>query len=160
MTEPLENPSYEEVQQWHRTFAPRAFNYTWNLLDQDELTREQEEDMIASALAQRFHWYQVGSMRNHAIGDWQVSRVFAVLGYADLARRFGERSLALAIDNDLGPFVTGFAHEAIARAAADVDDLATFEEHLSLARNSLDQVEDAEEREALAADLDQFDSGR
>lgn len=146
------------MQQWHRTFAPRAFNYTWNLLDTEERTREQEEDMIAATLAQRFHWYQVGAPRNRAIGDWQVSRVFAVLGYADLARRFGERSLAVAIDNDLGPFVVGFAHEAIARAAADVDDLATFEEHVALARTALAQIEDAEERKALESDLNQFDS--
>lgn len=158
MIEPIENPSQEDTQRWHRTFAPRAFNYTWTLLDQEELTREQEEDMIASTLAQRFHWYQVGTPRNHAIADWQVSRVFAVLGYADLSRRFGERSLALAIDNDLGSFVTGFAHEAIARAAAAVDDIATFEEHLALARAALDTIEDSEEREALQADLDQFDS--
>ncbi len=158
MIEPIENPSHEDVQQWHRIFAPRAFNYTWNLLDTEERTREQEEDMIAATLAQRFHWYQVGAPRNRAIGDWQVSRVFAVLGYADLARRFGERSLAVAIDNDLGPFVVGFAHEAIARAAADVDDLATFEEHVALARTALAQIEDAEEREALESDLNQFDS--
>lgn len=158
MIEPIENPSLEDVQRWHRTFAPRAFNYTWNLLDLEERTREEEEDMIASTLTQRFHWYQVGMPRNNAIGDWQVSRVFAVLGYAELARRFGERSLATAMDNDLGPFVTGFAHEAIARAAADVDDIATFEEHLALARSFVDRIEDAEERDALAADLDQFDS--
>jgi hypothetical protein len=158
MIEPIDNPSHDDVQRWHRTFAPRAFNYTWNLLDLEERSREQEEDMIASTLTQRFHWYQVGTPRHQAIADWQVSRVFAVLGYADLARRFGERSLAVAIDNDLGPFVTGFAHEAIVRAAADVDDLATFEEHLSLARRSLEQIEDLEERDALAADLDQFDA--
>jgi hypothetical protein len=158
LIEPIENPSHDDVQQWHRTFAPRAFNYTWSLLDLAELTREQEEDMIASTLAQRFHWYQVGTPRKHAIADWQVSRVFAVLGYADLGRRFGERSLAVALDNDLGPFVTGFAHEAIARAAAEVDDLATFEEHLTLARAALAAIEDPEESEALRADLDQFDS--
>jgi hypothetical protein len=156
MIEPIENPSHEEIQRWHRTFAPRAFNYTWNLLDIENRTREQEEDMIASALAQRFHWYQVGSPRNQAISDWQVSRVMAVLGYADLARRFGERSLAVCKDNGLDAFVVGFAHEAIARAAADVDDLATFEEHLAAAIEQLDLIDDEEDREILAADLAQF----
>lgn len=156
MTEPIENPSHEDVQRWHRTFAPRAFNYTWNLLDLETLTREQEEDMIASALAQRFHWYQVGTPRNKAIADWQVSRVLAVLGYADLARRFGERSLALTKDNDLDAFVIGFAHEAIARAAAAVDDLATFEEHFAAATEQLDLIDDEDGRKVLADDLAQF----
>ncbi len=153
MTNPVDNPSAEEVARWHRTFAPRAFNHTWTLLDEAELTREQEEEMLASAFAQRHHWYKVGEPRNWAVADWQVSRVAAVLGYAELSRRFGARSLELAQEHDLGPFVTGFAHEAIARAAADVDDVETFTEHLELAKAALPKIEDAEERETLEADL-------
>ena len=153
MTEPIADPSMEDIAAWHRTFAPMSFNHTWSLLDMENRTRVQDEEMLASTFAQRYHWYQVGNARHHAIADWQVSRVAAVLGYADLARRFGERSLAVSIDNGLDPFVTAFAHEAIARAAADVDDVATFTEHLELARSLLDQIEDAEERDLLTADL-------
>jgi hypothetical protein len=153
VTNPVDNPSAEEVARWHRTFAPRAFNHTWTLLDEAELTREQEEEMLASTFAQRHHWYKVGEPRNCAVADWQVSRVAAVLGYADLSRRFGARSLELAQEHDLGPFVTGFAHEAIARAAADVDDVETFTEHLELAKAALPEIEDTDERETLEADL-------
>ncbi len=153
MTEPVENPTTDELQTWHRTFAPRAFNQTWALLDLDEPTREEEEEMLASSFAQRYHWYQAGTPRQRAIADWQVSRVAAVLGYADLALRFGERSLATCLDNDLDAFVTGFAHEAIARAAADVDDIETFTEHLEAARVKLADIEDPEDRDVLEADL-------
>lgn len=153
MVEPVQNPTQEDIASWHRTFAPMAFNNTWSLLDLEERTRGQDEDMLASSFAQRHHWYQVGTARHRAIADWQVSRVTAVLGLADLARRFGERSLAVSIDNDLDAFVTGFAHEAIARAAADVDDVDTFSEHLQLAKDCLDGIEDADDREVLASDL-------
>ena len=153
MTQPIENPAAEDVAAWHRTFAPMAFNRTWELLDAEELTREEEEEVLASAFAQRYHWYEVGNERNQAIADWQVSRVAGVLGYADLARRFGERSLEIAVEYDLDPFVRGFAHEAIARAAASVDDIETFTEHLELARAALTEVEDDEDRETLQADL-------
>jgi hypothetical protein len=153
MVEPIESPTSEDIARWHRTLAPIAFDQTWESLDAVSLTREQEEEMLASAFAQRHHWYQVGDARNWAIADWQVSRVAAVLGYADLARRFGERSLELALENDLGPFVTGFAHEAIARAAADVDDVETFSEHVELARALLSAIDDDEDRDVLAADL-------
>ncbi len=153
MTNPVDNPSADEVARWHRTFAPRAFNHTWTLLDETELTREQEEEMLASTFAQRHHWYKVGEPKNWAVADWQVSRVAAVLGYAELSRRFGARSLELAQEHDLGPFVTGFAHEAIARAAADVDDVETFTEHLELAKAALPEIEDDSERETLEADL-------
>ena len=158
MIEPIQNPTEEELARWHRTFAPKAFNYTWSLLDLNELTREQEEEMLAATMAQRHHWYQIGTARNRAIADWQVSRVLAVIGYEELSRRFGERSLAVAIDNELDAFVVGFAYEAIARAAASVDDVATFEESLSAARAQMEKIEDEDDRAVLKADLDQFDS--
>jgi hypothetical protein len=153
VTEPIKDPTDDDIAAWHRTFAPRAFNHTWELLDADTLTREQEEDMLASTFAQRYHWYQVGTPRNQAIADWQVSRVAIVLGYTDLALRFGEKSLEIAREYGLDPFVSGFAHEAIARAAASVDDVETFTEHLELARVALAEIEDDEDREILEADL-------
>ena len=109
--------------------------------------------MLASTFAQRYHWYQVGAARNWAIADWQVSRVAALLGYVDLARRFGERALTVCRDNDLDAFVTGFAHEAIARAAAHVDDVETFTVNLEMAKALLSEIEDSKEHDLLAADL-------
>lgn len=153
MVEPIAEPSEADLAEWQRALAPRAFNRAWELLDAGHRTREQEEEMLAAAFTQRHLWYQVGSARNWAIADWQVSRVAAVLGYAELALRFGERSLEIAVEHGLDPFVQGFAHEAIARAAASVDDVETFTEHLELARAALTDIDDDEDREVLAADL-------
>lgn len=153
MVEPIESASDEDIARFRRTLAPRDFNHTWELLDRDELSREEQEEMLASAFAQQHNWYRVGTPKNWAIADWQIARVAAVLGYADLARRFGERSLELAVEHDLGPFVTGFAHEAIARAAAAVDDVETFTEHLELAKATLADIDDADDRDVLQADL-------
>ena len=153
MTDPVESPSETDLAAWHHSFAPRAFDEAWELLDKTDPTREEEEAMLAATFAQRYHWYKVGEPRNLAIADWQVSRVAVVLGYADLAFRFGERSLDICTEHALDPFVTGFAHEAIARAAAEVDDVETFAEHLEAARALLDAIDDEEDREVLEADL-------
>lgn len=153
MTETKKESPSEKTAELHRRFAAEAFNETWRLLDAARLTREEEEAMIASTFTQRHHWYRAGTERHRAIADWQVSRVAVVLGLADLARRFGERSLEVATEHGLDAFVRGFAHEAIARAAAEVDDVETFTEHLELAKAALAEVEDDEEREILAADL-------
>ena len=144
---------HQDMSEMHRTLAPEAFNHTWALLYRPELSRLEEEDMLSSAFTQRFHWYRVGEPRNLAIADWQVSRVATVLGYADLALRFGERSLETCQEHGLDPFVTGFAHEAIARAAAEVDDVETFDIHLQAARSMIEAISDDEERETLAADI-------
>lgn len=156
MVDPIEAPDSQDIARYRRTLAPRDFNYTWALLDEDTLSREQEEEMLASTFSQRHNWYQVGEPRSWAIADWQVARVAVVLGYADLARRFGERSLELAIEHGLDAFVTGFAHEAIARAAAAVDDVETFTEHLELAKAALADIEDADDRDILQADLSEM----
>lgn len=156
MIDPVPDPSDDDLAVWRRALAPLAFNDAWRLLDKGALTREEEEEMLAASLTQRYHWYQIGTPRNQAIADWQVSRVAAVLGYAELSHRFGERSLALAREHGLGAFVTGFAHEAIARAAASVDDVATFTEHLEAARVLLSEIEAPEERDTLAADLNEM----
>lgn len=153
MVEAVKDPTEEQMATWDRTFGPLAFNHTWSLLDLDERTREQDAEMLTATFASRFHWYRVGTPRHWAIADWQVSRVAAVLGWAELARRYGEHSLDVCRAHDLDAFVTGFAHEAIARAAADVDDVDTFTEHLELAKEMLSQIEDSEERDTLAADL-------
>src|SRR5690606_35681396 len=131
MVEPIEQPEVEDVLRWHRTFAPRFFNRTWELMDMMDRSRDEIDEMLTSAFAQRAHWYQVGDARQRAIADWQVSRAAVLAGFPTLARRFGERSLQTAAELD--PFVAAFGHEAIARAAALVDD--------------------EEEREVLVADL-------
>lgn len=146
----------DDLTHWHRTFGPVAFNRTWELLDKAELTGDEEDEMLSATFAQRWHWYEIGDARNWAIADWQVSRVAAVLGYADLARRFGIRSLEVARTHGLGPFLEGFAHEAIARAAAVVDDVETFTEQVSLARAMAGAIEDDDERETLEADLQEM----
>lgn len=148
-----ETPVRSDFAQWQRKLAPMAFNRAWELLDRSELSAEEEEEMLAAAFAQRYHWYEIGEARNWAIADWQISRVAAVLGYADLARRFGLRSLEVAQAHDLGPFLEGFAHEAIARAAAIVDDIDTFTEHLNEARALVGAIDDHDERTTLEADL-------
>ena len=109
--------------------------------------------MLAATFAQRYHWYQVGTPRNQAISDWQISP----RGRRPRLRRsrppLRRAITAVCLDNDLDAFVTGFAHEAIARAAADVDDIDMFTEHFEAAKEKLLEIEDPEDRDLLEADL-------
>ena len=84
--EPIPDPGVEETARWHRTFAPRFFNRTWELMDRPSLTSDEVDEMMASAFAQWAHWHRVGDARNRAIADWQVSRAAVRAGHPDLAR--------------------------------------------------------------------------
>jgi len=139
---------------WHRWFAVDYFNHTWTFLDsKEELTQEQKDAMLASALASRLHWGKVGTPMNFAIGDWQIARVYATLGDAAQAIHYGERSLALSNEHDLGPFCVGYANEAIARGKKLADDQTSCDEHIQLASACIKQIDDEHDRKLLADDL-------
>ena len=150
----MTEPSAEQLARYARALAPAAFNRTWELLDLPERDAEQEEEMLAAAFAQRHHWYQVGSPLNRAVADWQVARVLAVLGYAELADRFARHSLRLCETHDLPPFFRGYAHEAIARAADVMDDYETVRRHTEQARRCAALVADPDERTRLLTDVE------
>jgi hypothetical protein len=57
-------------------------------------------------------------------------------------------------EHDLGAFLEGSAHEALARAAAAAGDAGRRDRHLAEARRLLDLVDDEAEREVLAADIE------
>lgn len=153
MVEPIADPTDAELARWHRTMGPLLFNRTWELLDLETRNSEQEEEMLSAALGQRYHWYQVGHAKHKAISDWQVSRVLAVLGQPELSVRFGFLSLELCEQNGLEPFYTGYAHEAIARAADLVADTELRDRHIAAASALAVQVPDPDERGMLEADV-------
>jgi hypothetical protein len=136
-----------------RKLAARLFNRVWELLDQDDRTEDVSEEMLHCAHASRYHWGQVGEPVNWARGEWQCSRVYAVLGRAEPALHHARRCLQLAQQHDLGPFDIGTAHEAVARAArvADLADHAAL--HAQLALAAAEELTDPEERQVLLADI-------
>ncbi len=63
-----------------RQVAVDLFNHVWRLLDIDDRTPDQDDAMVHAAHASRWHWGQVGGAEQRAVGEWQCSRVYAVLG--------------------------------------------------------------------------------
>ena len=129
-----------------RKLAARLFNRVWELLNTDE-------EMAHTAHASRYHWGQVGEPVNWARGEWQCSRVYAVLGRAEPALHHARLCLQLAQEHDLSLFDIGAAHEAIARSAraADLPDLAAL--HAKLALAAAEKLTDPEERQVLLSDI-------
>jgi hypothetical protein len=101
-----------------RKLAVDLFNYTWSLLDKKKRTREQDDAMLHAAHASRHHWGQVGKPVNLVRGEWQVSRVYAVLKRAEPALHHATRCLELCRKHKIGDFDLAFAYEALARASA------------------------------------------
>lgn len=143
----------QEKHDCHRRMAAELFNRVWELLDQPTRTPEEDREMLAAAYGSRYHWRMVGDPRQHCVSDWQLSRVWAVLGDAPRAAVYGELSLEMAERNHLGPFYAGYAHEALARAAALAGDEETSSRHLAEAEELSLDISKRDEADLLRGDL-------
>jgi len=137
----------------HEQFAKQLFNLVWDLLDKEDRTAEDNDRMIHAAHASRFHWGEVGAALEFARGEWQVSRVYSVLGMPEGAIYHGERSLALCEANGIGNFDLAFAYEALARGHAVAGDGARSQDYLGLAKKAAEEIEDEGNREYFHSEL-------
>lgn len=140
----------------HRIFSGECFNRVWELFEQSDRSAEDNEQMLLTAMASLWHWTQRADCteQNRSIGYWQVSRVYALLGQAENAQRFGDE--ALKHSRGQPPFFVAYAHEALARAAMIAGDKPLLDAHYSAASKLAESVTDAEERRMLDDDLAQL----
>ena len=138
---------------WHKRFAVSYFNATWDLLDKTERTHEEDLKMIRLAQASRCHWGEVGIPLNFERGDWQISRVYAVLGRGEPALIYAKECLRVCEENGVGGFDIAFAYEAMARAYAALGDKDNFSLHYAKATEFGEKIEDAGDREYFFTDL-------
>lgn len=139
-----------------RKLAAQLFNETWRLLEMEHRTREDDDRMIHTAHASRYHWEQVptATPANLARGEWQVSRVYAVLGRAEPALHHARRVLDLCTENKIGDFDLAFAHEAIARAYAVAGDADQARAATDQALAAAEDIAEDEDRDLVFADLE------
>jgi hypothetical protein len=138
-----------------RRLAVDLFNRAWELMLLPERTPEQDDELLHTAYASRHHWSQVGTVANIARGEWQLSRVYTVLGQPEPALYHAERCLAYCESdpNALEDWDLPYAYEALARAqlvAGNEDEAKRF---AAQARELGQVVADDEDREHLENDL-------
>lgn len=138
----------------HPFFSASCFNQAWDLIDKQDRTPEEDELMISLVHASIWHWSQRPDCTdtNRSIGYWQASRVYALLGQAGNARRYGQLCLEVT-PKDL-PFFLGYAYEALARAEWVAGDHEKANAYLAEARQQAARVPDPENQKFLEADID------
>ena len=140
----------------HRQLAVDLFNHTWTLLDNNERTEEQNEEMVHAAHASRHHWGIAGTEKNKARGEWQIARVYAVLNRAEPSIHHAQMYMDACQANDFDDWDLPFANEGLARAYANVDSEQT-KRYLQEARNTGSKIEKDEDRAWLYTNLDEID---
>lgn len=110
--------------------------------------------MLHAAHSSRYHWGEVGTAVNLARGEWQVSRVYSVLGRAEPALFHARRCLEICEENGIGDFDLAFAYEALARASAVAGAVADRERYLGLAREAGARIGETDDCEHFFRDLE------
>jgi len=136
-----------------RALAVRLFNEVWRLLETEQRTPEQDDEMIHMAHASRYHWGPIGTAVNRVRGEWQCSRVYATLGRAEPARYHAKRALDICQEHGIGDFDLAFCYEALARASAIAGDAEETARWTARAVEATEQIGDPEDRDLVRADL-------
>lgn len=144
-----------DVNAAHKYFSADCFNKAWDLMDKPDRTAEEDEQMIRLSLASHWHWTQRAdyAKTGESVGHWQTSRIYAMLGQADNARRYGQFCFDASRGDDISPFYLGYAYEALARAESVAGNQKRKEEYLGKARAAAGKVEDADSKKMLLDDL-------
>jgi hypothetical protein len=143
-----------ERRELHRTLAAELFNLVWELLGQERRTAEDDDRMVHAAHASRFHWGEIGTPLEFERGEWQISRVYAVLGRPHAAIYHARRCLALCEANGIGDFDLALAYEALARGHAVAGDTDRRHHYLELARQAAQQIKRQDDKEYVLSELD------
>jgi len=135
----------------HRRLAITLFNETWRLMKQDGRTPADDDRLLHMTHASRYHWGEVGTPANLARGEWQCSRVYAVLQRPEPCLHHARRVLALCAEHGLADWDLAFGHEALARGLA-------LEGDLEAARTEIERalavpIAEDEDRSLLLTDL-------
>jgi hypothetical protein len=146
-----------DASEGHKYFAAHCFNRAWDLIEKLNRTPEDDRLMVAINQASIYHWLNRDDCDNKrlSIGYWQASRIQALIGHADEARRFADVSLSYSAG--LKPFYVGYAYEALARAEFLAGNAVEAAAHLKAAKALAAKVDEKDERELLLKDLATLD---
>ena len=143
----------------HKQMAIDLFNLTWDLIEKQDRTESDEDLMLYAAMASRYHWGVVGTPLNFARGEWQISRVYAILGRGEAALHHARKSHKLCLEHDLGAFDLGFAFEAMARAYAVSGEIAHQEQYIGHALQTAEKVDMEANRNWLLKNIHAVSTG-
>lgn len=140
----------------HRAEGVALFNLVWEMLDAPVRTPAQDDQMVHAAHASRWHWSQAGDLggdQQRAVGEWQCSRVYSVLGRGEPAVHHAKACLVICEESGLDDWVVAAAYEALARASAAAGDTGEARAWLARARTATEAIVDPEDREQIESDL-------
>ena len=138
-----------------RQLGVDCFNKAWTLMEKQDRTVDDDDEMLHCAHASAYHWHQVGTAANRARAEWQCSRVYAILGRTEPALHHARRCLEIveASPAEMEEFDLPSAYEALARAYSVAGNLDESRRYVELGREATAKIADKEDRKHMEDDF-------
>lgn len=143
------------INEAHTVFARKTNGRIWQLLDQENRTQIEDDELLYAAHASCYHWLQVGSGVHHQRGEYLISKVYVSLNMPQQALHHAQRCRQLTEQHsaEMKDFDTAFAYECLARAYAMNGDREAGLKYYELARAAGAKIVNTEDREIFDKDL-------
>jgi len=152
----MHNEPIFDLKEAHKYFSAACFNKAWELVEKEDRTQEEDEEMIQLSLASTWHWSQREdhSSTKQSISFWQISRVYAILGETENARKYGQLCLNVSMRDEVRSFYLAYAYETMARGEGIAGNREKMLDYVRKSRKIIERVIKDEEKKMIGDDLE------
>jgi tetratricopeptide (TPR) repeat protein len=139
----------------HKEFAKKTNGRIWKLLDQENRSQVENDELLYAAYASCYHWLKVGTGVHQQRGEYLIAKVYVSLNVPEQALHHAKRCLALTEQHqdEMKDFDIAFAYECVARAYAMNGDEAEAIKYYELAKKAGNEIKNAEDKKIFDNDL-------
>ena len=140
----------------HRRLGVELYNGTWELIERESRTPDEDDEMLHRAHASAYHWlHGPHTAANRARSHWLCSRAHVLAAQPEGALHHARRCLDLVESHgeEMEDWDLAAAHEALSRAHAAVGEIEEARRLLGLAREETAVIANPKDRQHIEADL-------
>jgi hypothetical protein len=142
--------------QSYEKLARMCFNKTWEYIEKQDRTPEEDLNMIHCAHTSRYLWDLVGEPFHFQRGEWLISKVYYQVGSGERALVHAKACYDICVQNKIGDFNITLAYESLANAYKLLGDQANCDHYRKAATDSLDGISEKEDRDYVASELEKI----
>lgn len=128
--------------EFHLKQAKQCFNTTWDYIEKETRSKEDDLMMIHLAHTSRYHWSIVGEAIHFERGEWLISKVYHLLGKAESAMYHAQACLDICKEHNILDFDIAFAYEAMAKSHNLLNHKDEYESFKKMAFDALDGIKE------------------
>ncbi|HMQ80737.1 MAG TPA: hypothetical protein PKE39_10035 [Ignavibacteria bacterium] len=153
----MKNEPDFNIDKAHRWFGVEFNNAIFPLLEKENRTDEETQQMIQMAFASTLHWSRFSGCKieNRARGENMIATVLTYAGMKDASIFYAKRNHDIVFSNldGVADFDISYALMIMARAYALNERFAEAEQFYQQCLDSIDEIKDEEDKKIVQSDL-------